>query len=288
MKKSEETLNFNLINRVVLLIGILVGFQVIKICFPIIKPVISALNLIISPFIIAISLAYLLNPLVDFFCRLHFKRSYAILVTFVSIVGGLFYAIFSLIPYLIVNIQEVLNSMPMLIEKVELLISNLNLDYIDIYKFDFSSLFSENSKFFTLFSSFLSRAGSWLSSASSSFMMIIGMLFLVPILLYYILNNFYELRNRIKNYLITHRHIQFFNILKESEEVVRGYVSGTLAVSLALSIIASIYFALIGLDNAVVFGVLIGFLNIIPYVGQIIGTIPAARFGRQCMSLSEY
>lgn len=279
MKKSEETLNFKLINRVVLLIGILVGVQVIKICFPIIKPVISALNLIISPFIIAISLAYLLNPLVDFFCRLHFKRSYAILVTFVSIVGGLFYAIFSLIPYLIVNIQEVLNSMPMLIEKVELLISNLNLDYIDIYKFDFSSLFSENSKFFTLFSSFLSRAGSWLSSASSSFTMIIGMLFLVPILLYYILNNFYELRNRIKNYLITHRHIQFFNILKESEEVVRGYVSGTLAVSLALSIIASIYFALIGLDNAVVFGVLIGFLNIIPYVGQIFGTIPAALFG---------
>lgn len=154
MKKSEETLNFKLINRVVLLIGILVGVQVIKICFPIIKPVISALNLIISPFIIAISLAYLLNPLVDFFCRLHFKRSYAILVTFVSIVGGLFYAIFSLIPYLIVNIQEVLNSMPMLIEKVELLISNLNLDYIDIYKFDFSSLFSENSKFFTLFHHF--------------------------------------------------------------------------------------------------------------------------------------
>ena len=40
MKKSEETLNFKLINRVVLLIGILVGVQVIKICFPIIKPVI--------------------------------------------------------------------------------------------------------------------------------------------------------------------------------------------------------------------------------------------------------
>ncbi len=170
--------------------------------------------------------------------------------------------------------------MPMLIEKVELLISNLNLDYIDIYKFDFSSLFSENSKFFyPFFHHFYHEQVVGLSSASSSFTMIIGMLFLVPILLYYILNNFYELRNRIKNYLITHRHIQFFNILKESEEVVRGYVSGTLAVSLALSIIASIYFALIGLDNAVVFGVLIGFLNIIPYVGQIIGTIPAALFG---------
>lgn len=279
MKKSEEVLNYKLINRVILLIGILVGVQVVKLCLPIIQPVISAINLIVSPFLIAICFAYLLNPLVDFFCRLHLKRSIAILITFISIVGGLFYAIFSLIPYLIFNIQEVVSSMPMLMEKVELLINNLNLDYIDIYQFDFSSLFSQNSKFFDVFSSVLSQAGNWLSNATSSFTMIIGMLFLVPILLYYMLNNFYELRNRLKSYLVTHHHTQLFNILKESEEVVRGYVSGTLAVSLALSIIASIYFSLIGLDNAIVFGVLIGFLNIIPYVGQIIGTIPAAIFG---------
>ena len=155
MKKMEENLNYKLINRVVLLIGILVGIQVIKICFPIIEPIIHALNLIISPFILALSLAYLLNPLVDFFCCLRFKRSIAIVITFVSIIGVLFYAIFSLIPYLILNIQEVINSTPILMQKVELLVDSLNLDYMDTYQFDVSRLFSENSKLFTIFSSFL-------------------------------------------------------------------------------------------------------------------------------------
>lgn len=279
MKVRDKNLNYVLINRVVLLIGILVGIQIIKICFPIIDSIIQALKLIISPFIISISLTYLLNPLVDFFCWLRLNRALAIFITFISIIGGLFYAIFSLIPYLILNIEEVGNSMPILINKLELLVDNLNLDYLDIYQFDFSRLFSENSKFFTIFSSFLSQLVNWLSNATSSFTIFIGILFLVPILLYYILNNFYELRSKIKNYLIEHQHTIFFNILKESEEVVRGYVSGTLGVSFALSIIASIYFSIIGLDNAIVFGILIGFLNIIPYVGQIIGTIPAAIFG---------
>ena len=84
---------------------------------------------------------------------------------------------------------------------------------------------------------------------------------------------------RLRFFLIKQKWNKVFEVLKESEEVVKGYVSGTLLVSLALSIIASIYFSIIGLDNAIVFGTLIGFLNIIPYVGQIIGTIPAAIFG---------
>lgn len=279
MKYFRDTLNYKWINIVVLLIGILVAGHVVKLLLPVLAPIFSAINLIICPFLIATSLAYLLNPLVDFFCRFHIKRPVSIIITFVSILGVLLYAIFSLIPYLIVNIQEVMNRMPVLLEKLQLIGEKLQLDYIDIYQFDFKSLFSQNSKLFDLFSSVLCQAGSWLSNLGSSFTMVMGMVFLVPVVLYYILNNFYELRRHIKSYLLKKKHRLLFQVLKESEDVVKGYVSGTLLVSLALSIIASIYFAIIGLDNAIVFGVLIGFLNIIPYVGQIIGTIPAAIFG---------
>lgn len=279
MKIFKDSLNYKWINIVILLIGILVGGHVIKLLLPVINPVISAINLILYPFIIAVSLAYLLNPLVDFFCRLRIKRSLSIVITFVSIIGGVLYAIFSLIPYLIINIQEVINRMPMLMEKLQLMLEKLQLDYMDIYQVDFSTLFAENSKLVDIFSSVLSQAGTWISSISSSFTMFIGMIFLVPVVLYFILNNFYEIRHKIKSYLLKKNHPLIVNMLKESEDVVKGYVSGTLLVSLALSIIASIYFAIIGLDNAIVFGVIIGFLNIIPYVGQIIGTIPAAIFG---------
>lgn len=279
MKISKDSLNYKWINIVILLIGILVGGHVIKLLLPVIKPVMFAINLILYPFIIAVSLAYLLNPLVDFFCRLRIKRSFSIAITFVSIIGGLVYAVFSLIPYLIINIHEVINRMPMLMEKLQLLLEKLQLDYMDIYQVDFSTLFTQNSKLLEIFSSVLSKTGNWISNISSSFVMVIGMVFLVPVVLYFILNNFYEIRHKIKSYLLKKNYPLIVNMLKESEDVVKGYVSGTLLVSLGLSIIASIYFTIIGLDNAIVFGVLIGFLNIIPYVGQIVGTIPAAIFG---------
>ena len=155
----------------------------------------------------------------------------------------------------------------------------LKVNYMNLYEYDFSKLFSQNSQLFEIFSKVLNQMGNWISSFSSSFTLVLGMIFLVPVVLYYILKNFYEIRDQIKIFLIKQKWNKVFEVLKESEEVVKGYVSGTLLVSLALSIIASIYFSIIGLDNAIVFGTLIGFLNIIPYVGQIIGTIPAAIFG---------
>lgn len=279
MKRVNESLNYKWINYLVILIGILVMVHIIKLIFPIFKPLFSMLNMIICPFLIATCLAYLLNPMVDFFCRFKINRSYSILTTFISIIGAVVYAIFSLIPYLMINIQQVINRVPDLMEKVEILLETWKIDYMDIYQYDFSVLFSQNSKFLEVFSSILSQIGTWISSFSSSFTLILGMIFLVPVVLYYILRNFYELRSKVKVFLISHQWNGLFRVLKESEEVVKGYVLGTLLVSFALSIIASIYFSIIGLDNAIVFGMLIGFLNIIPYIGQIIGTIPAAIFG---------
>lgn len=279
MKPSNESLNYKWINRLVFLIGILVVTYIVKLVFPIIKPVFHMVNMVICPFLIAACIAYLLNPLVDFFCRFKINRSYSILITFISIIGAIAYAIFSFIPYLVVNAQEVMNRTPALIERVQALLDTWQFDYMNIYEYDFSALFSQDSKFLELFSTVLSRLGTWLSSFSSSFTMVVGMIFLIPIVSYYVLKNFYEIRDQVKRFLIEHKWSRIFCVLKESEEVVKRYVSGTLLVSLALSIIASVYFSIIGLDNAIVFGSLIGFLNIIPYVGQIIGTIPAAIFG---------
>lgn len=69
MKPSHESLNYKWINYLIILIGVLVVIHIIKLIFPILKPVFSMLNMIICPFLIVICFAYLLNPLVDFFCR---------------------------------------------------------------------------------------------------------------------------------------------------------------------------------------------------------------------------
>ena len=85
------------------------------------------------------------------------------MMTFVSIIGGIVYAIFSLIPNLVISVQDIMNQVPTLMVKVENLLKSWQFDYVKLYQYDFSHLFSQNSKFIEIFSKFLSTLGLWIS-----------------------------------------------------------------------------------------------------------------------------
>lgn len=58
---------------------------------------------------------------------------------------------------------------------------------------------------------------------------------------------------------------------KDIERVIQGYISGLALVTLIIAALNSIGLFFLGIDHAIFFGVLSGFLTIIPYVGIIIG-----------------
>lgn len=58
---------------------------------------------------------------------------------------------------------------------------------------------------------------------------------------------------------------------KEVENVVQGYFSGLLLVTIIVAILNSVGLLILGIDHAIFFGILSGILTIIPYVGIFIG-----------------
>ncbi|MBA3901806.1 MAG: AI-2E family transporter [Bacteroidetes bacterium] len=62
------------------------------------------------------------------------------------------------------------------------------------------------------------------------------------------------------------------------QQVSKSYVGGMFLVSLILSIINTIVLWILGVDHAVFFGFFAGFLNIIPYIGPIVGSILPITF----------
>lgn len=58
---------------------------------------------------------------------------------------------------------------------------------------------------------------------------------------------------------------------KDIENVVQGYISGLLLVTIIVAILNSIGLLIIGIEHAIFFGILSGILTIIPYVGIFIG-----------------
>jgi predicted PurR-regulated permease PerM len=71
--------------------------------------------------------------------------------------------------------------------------------------------------------------------------------------------------------------VRLKKLIKRVPEVIRSYVFGTLIVMCVIAFLSSLLFLGIGLEHAILWGAIIGFMTIIPYIGSAIGiTLPMA------------
>lgn len=96
---------------------------------------------------------------------------------------------------------------------------------------------------------------------------------LILIYLYFIFLLYY--RGHIKNFLllISGNQYEMENIIQNTTKVSQQYLIGLSKIIICLWIMYSIGFSIIGVKNAIFFAILCGFMEIIPYIGNIFGTI---------------
>ncbi len=84
-------------------------------------------------------------------------------------------------------------------------------------------------------------------------------------------------RTRIRKFILmiadVKNHEQTNTILVKTSSVTQSYLSGVLIVIVILSTLNSVGFLILGIPHAIFFGCLAGFLNIIPYIGVLIGSL---------------
>lgn len=111
-----------------------------------------------------------------------------------------------------------------------------------------------------------------LSSAAS----VITNVFLVPVFMFLIL----LFRSQLKNFVMMafggkndseNRRIRV--IIIKIRVLIQNYITGVLIVIAILSVLNSILLLIIGVDHAIFFGVFAAMLNIIPFVGPLLGSI---------------
>ena len=113
-------------------------------------------------------------------------------------------------------------------------------------------------------------AGSYLMSFFSATTTFIANAILIPIMVFFML----LYRNRFKVFLKhvdTHHHAKSLMVVNEVGKVSQLYLKGLFLDVLILSVLNSIGFLFLGVDHAILFGIIAAVLNIIPYIGVIIG-----------------
>lgn len=97
---------------------------------------------------------------------------------------------------------------------------------------------------------------------------------LVLVYIYFIFLLFY--RNHIKQFLLKlsleKNKAEMENIIQTTAKVSQQYLLGLFKMIACLWILYGIGFSLLGVENAIFFAVLCGFLEIVPYIGNLVGT----------------
>lgn len=219
--------------------------------------------------VVSFIIAYLLEPVIGWLQRVKVPRTISILLILLIVFFLLYILIVNLAPLLIDQVKRFNSVMPSYIEEIKGLIElikdkavALKIEDTDVI----NTLISKMQYFITYITKTIFSVLMFIIS-SLPFMV------LIPIFVFYLLKD---------KDLFLKQFYKFFNIKKKAmkkldrmNKSIMGYIKGTLLDCLIAGAILTIGFYIFKLKYALLLGGIAGLFLIIPYIGPIIGVIPA-------------
>jgi predicted PurR-regulated permease PerM len=238
---------------------------------------------VLTPFVVASVLAYVLNPVVNRLDALGRGRMPRVLA--VLIVETLFLLVLLSVLLLVVPIFA--KELPLLREQLPLLAARIN-NALGPWLAQFGitlALDVESIKAFVvkyLSANFEDTAGSILSSlklGGSVALAIVGNMVLIPVVLFFLLNDWDRFVRLVVELVPPSLRASFDSFMDEADMVLGQYLRGQLLVMGVLAVYFSVALALFGFDLALPVGVFTGLAFFIPYLGFGLGMLLAFLAG---------
>jgi predicted PurR-regulated permease PerM len=223
---------------------------------------------ILIPMTLAAVTAYVLIPVVEFLKRLKIPHFLAVLLVMMALLAiGLMIIIFGVseLAGLARDIPNYQQSIQQSVDSVQVWINSRLADFPGM-SVDLKSLKINPSNMANLGKIILRGIGSMTSLAFSAFLLFF--------LTYFIMSDYYVYVGKITRLFGQGREEAQTAILKQIERQLRGFIIIKMAITVGLALVYTIGFLMLGIPYSYIWGPLAGILNLIPYVGPIIGAIP--------------
>ncbi|MFZ3576450.1 AI-2E family transporter [Virgibacillus sp. DJP39] len=266
-EKNQTTVLYWLI---IAILCFLLFFLFVKL-FPFYGAVFSFLGSILSPFLIALFIAYLLYPLVLKLHSLNIPKGLTILIIYILFFGGILFTVKQIYPLFIRQLTELSEQIP----EFTTLYKNL------IYQMYESTAFlpeTVHDKMDSLFMKIENTLGKLIEKIATSITRIfdiIVLLTVIPVLVFYFLKDTDKIKNWFKKWIPESYHTRAHDVLFSIDKSLGNYIRGQLLVSLFVIVASFGCFYFLGLKYALVLAIIVGIFNFIPYFGPIIGMLPA-------------
>lgn len=243
------------------------------ICLLLIIILLFKVRTILGPFFLAFILAYLLNPLVEAFERHNISRKKSILIVFSLIVAVIMMMIFLIIPTLYNELSKLAVILPdafeLFTEKTDGLREQFKATGLP------SRVALVVDEHLGQGEIFIANRLNYFLDSLPSMLSAVTLYILSPIIAIYFLSDWKGLGVQFMRIIPQRWRMEWRRLWQDINHVVRQFVRGDLFVAVIVGILIGIGVKLVGMDYALLIGLICGITDLIPYFGPVIGAVPA-------------
>ncbi|MDH7480077.1 MAG: AI-2E family transporter [Syntrophomonadaceae bacterium] len=234
---------------------------------------------VLPPFIWGGIFAYLLERPVSLLEKMGWKRTGAILLVFFALGGVLALLLMILLPNLMQELETIGEQLPRYLSSTRGWFVQVRNQYESI-SLPLSLRLAINEAMLRVeeyLTSSLRRAVEAVLFGYSSLLTVV----FTPILAYYLLRDAEAIKRRFISLLPNRWRGDVVRLLGEVDEVLLGFLKGNLLVASIVGAITALVLMALGVDFALTLGFIAGVFDLIPYLGPILGGIPAVVIALQ-------
>lgn len=232
---------------------------------------------ILPPFIIALIIAWLLDPLIDRLESRGWPRIFGVIFVFTLFLGVFTIGLFFLIPSVIDQAKQLASDFPDYLIKSREYLADLFNNYQPILlRFKLPTTFHD---FFTTFEKQLNSGltfavrvlTGWITSNLSKVLWII----IIPIVSFYYLNDIDKIKIKLKFLIPEQWRFRTTSVISRVSGVFTNYMRGLLIVCLIYGVSTGVLLSITSVKYSILIGLIAGLFYAVPYIGTLFTAILA-------------
>ena len=232
---------------------------------------------ILTPFLIGALLGYMGDPIADRLEHKGLSRTMSVVVVFGVFLSLMLTILVIVVPLLARQTVSFVHSIPETLAWIQgVILPWLQVNFsLDVEFFEVEKLKSTVLDHWQNASGFVTQLIKKMTASSIAMITTAANIMIIPVVTFYLLRDWDVMVAHIQDSLPKNVAPTIVKLTKESDEVLGAFLKGQLSVMAALGVIYAIGLSLVGLQFALLIGVVAGLASIVPYLGPIIGIVVA-------------
>lgn len=232
---------------------------------------------VVSPFVFAAVVAYVLAPVVQWMEGLHVPRVLAVLLCYVGAAGLMALAAYGVVPLAVHQAMALADALPTVVWHGQHIASEVarGIREVPWPAPVRGALQGETGRLRGTMTALVRRVLDYgLGLLPGALALVVS-----PILAFYLLKDLDRIKQRFFHVVPVEWQPAVYKLGRDVDRTLAGYVRGQVVVALFVGLLSGLWTALLGIPFAALVGVLAAVTDVVPYVGPIIGALPAVALG---------